>query len=297
MMHTAACGLALLVLVFLVPACTEKTTDKPGDLPEHVTLSELATHGSDGTVTPTTVPLTNAAPMAAPVVNAPPARLVVQMLVLPRNDPRTLIATRSLDAPAFDAELMQRWRDNGFGLGVMDRDRVGLFTANLPPRFSAPVFRMPPSGTYNPLTLVDRLAGIQQVAYVDQAGSPQVLKLIGGEQQLLVRLEAPLDKIGPLRIDLLPHHYGPSPTLIPRNPQSKLLDGTSFDALRLYQPLDPNVIYALWANLPPEEKPDSDAASKPEKPDPQPQSLAQAMLSGTRRNQPVQLVILFGLEK
>ncbi|QNN21463.1 hypothetical protein HED60_03975 [Planctomycetales bacterium ZRK34] len=295
--YTLAIG-AMLLLGACDSAPKQAESDEPAPLTEDVKLSDLRTHSASPHVAP---PLPTV-PKLAPKYDR---RLVMQMLALPEHSPRVAIAAAALEEPSIDAATLARWRANGFGVGSLPVDRVSLFTANLPRAYISPVFRMGVTSTYNPVTLIDRLRGVVRFDYHDAAGGDEAMKFIGGQCQLMVRLEAPLDNVGPLKIDLLPHHYSPETRLLPSATHERALEGSSFDDLRIYQPIEDDHVLVIYLNsptagqTPPEEAENAEAAEKTdEKAEAEkPRTLADAMLRGRNGSRAIQWLVMIGLEQ
>jgi len=224
-------------------------------------------------------------------------RLIIQTLALPPRSPQLAVATASLDEPGIGDKLAAMWRANGFGIGSLPVHRVSLFTANLPRSYVSPLFRMNVASTYNPVTMVERLRGRRWVDYRHADGDTESVELVSGQCQLLTRLEAPIDNVGPLKLDLLPHHYNPATRLIPTEQHNRALDGTSFDDLRIYQPIEPDRVLVIWADTPPADDDKQADARQPQSTLDQPEKLADVMLRGKTGSRSVQWLVMIGLEQ
>jgi len=232
-----------------------------------------------------------------------PRQLFVQMLVFRRPAPRLDVALRMAGAAPIDARTREIWHANGLRVGVLARDRLKLFMANAP-RPLGRVSRQVTSQAYEPFVLVDHVRGVHRVRVMHEAERPRIERLVGGRFQFLMKLGRPLERPDRrLHLDLLPHHYGARPSLLPRLPQQKVMDGTTFDSLRLYEPLpDPEQVLVIWAQLPPLPGSPGGAAAAgsggsattptSNVPSLDPRSLGEAMLSGRRQKTPVQMVLL-----
>lgn len=288
-----------LAATFMLCACEGQVktakTDEPAPLAEDVKLSDLRTHTASLEAPP-------ALPTAPALSAKYDRKLVVQMLALPEHSPRVAIAAAALDEPRLEARTLSAWRANGFGVGALAVDRVSLFTANLPRAYLSPVFRMGVTSTYNPVTLIDRLRGVVRFDYHHAAGGEEAFKFIGGQCQFMLRLEAPLDHVGPLKLDLLPHHYSPQTNLMPTAAYDRALEGDSFDDLRIYQPIDDDHVLVIYLNSPSVaasegEEPAADSTEKPEKSGDHPRTLADAMMRGRNGSRAIQWLVMIGLEQ
>ena len=216
-------------------------------------------------------------------------RFIAQRLVFERDAPRLLLATNMLKDVAVDPVAAANWANNNLHLGRLERNRLPLFLANLPKPLSNDVVRIFNPTIYSPLTLVDRLQGVQRVRLVAPNGRARLVKLVGGEYQLLLKTAPPLDPLlGPAKLEVLPHHFGAAATLLPRG--NGTLDGTSFHDFRLELPIDDDYVWIVWSTLPPEVQETSSASNNPI-------SLGEAMLSGNLRSKPVQAVVIIATER
>ncbi len=316
----------LLLGLILLTACESQQQAAKPDLPK---LGELE---------PATT--TSASPVGEAGTRRAPRRLIVERLLYDRADARVDLALGALDAAPMDESIAAAWAANGFGLGVVDEDRLPLFIANLPRNLGRTNIVVAPTSDYAPLTLVGHVPGGHAVR-VAEAGDarPIARQFIGGQYQLLMKLQPPdaddathdndgdgdgdndgetdapehIDPgPGAWRVDLLPHHFGPRQSLVPRTPQEKVLDGTSFTQLRIEQALRPGRVWVLWgridrealrrrgvseSNADPGAPPPSveqiamDQAAGP----PPPPLLGEAMTTGRRGSQHVRLILLMRL--
>lgn len=247
-------------------------------------------------------------PQSAPVRPSDPQRqLVVQRSIFSRDDARLAMALGLLDPVPLDDATARVWKANGFGVGQIDRNRLTLWTTNLPRAVTTNVYVIAAGPEYSALTLIGKVDAAQRVQVTDTQGQATQHQLIGGQWQMMVNLIPPLVGTGAApRLQLLPHHYGPQVSLLPRTPQEKQFDGTSFSQLSLEHPLPQDKVWVIWADsAEPADRPDTDAAAA-EAPDPdrigitgpRPPAkpthvpLAQAMLTGRRADQRVQIVLL-----
>lgn len=242
MNHRLARSALLLLLLLLLASLTgcppQQSKPAPAAPPPLPKISDLAP--ADPAIAP------------SPDTPAPSWRLGrvdVQVLVYPLDDTRVELALGALTTPSLDAPLLSRWQANGFQIGMIDHDRLILFLANLPRTLGGRTTSIRPSIDYSPVTLIDRVPHMQPVRIVDETGQIQQRQFIGGQYRLMVKLAADLNDQNLTRIDILPHHFGPRDSLLPRTPQEKLLDGTSFTDLRIDQPLDTEHVWVIWGQI------------------------------------------------
>jgi hypothetical protein len=248
------------------------------------------------------------ATQAAPVRPADlQQQLVVQRSIFSRDDARLAMALGLLDPVPLDDATARVWKANGFGIGQIDRNRLTLWTTNLPRPVTTNVYVIATGPEYSALTLIGKVDAAQRIRVTDTQGQTSQHQLIGGQWQMMVNLIPPLVGTGATpRLQLLPHHYGPQVSVLPRTPQEKQFDGTSFSQLSLEHPLPQDKVWVIWADsAQPADAPDAndDAAEAPD-PDrigitgPRPAArpthvpLAQAMLTGRRADHRMQIVLL-----
>lgn len=230
-----------------------------------------------------------------------PRRVRVRLLVFRHPDPRVGRAMDMLE-DGLPEEQQQAWEENGFFVGEVARNRLPLFMANLPRELSHDVFTLHRVNAYWPLTLIDRLRGPQHVEVVnpDEATSDH-RRLVGGKFQMLIKLVPSIDRDRRrVYLDLLPHHRGVRAELLPRSPKDRVLDGRSFDTLRLYEPLSTQRVWVVAADLPLEEEADEDEVGtagdvnvdEPSANEPEHAKLGHAMMHGRHRGKQVQMVLL-----
>ncbi len=253
-------------------------------------------------------------------IAAMPQRIVVRKLVFERADTRVDLLLSSLDDAGASGAVLERWRANGLRLKVLPNDRVALFRANLPRPIGTETMTILPGGHYTPITLIGRLAGGHRVGYINAAGETEPLRFIGGSYQMMVNLHEPGPGEERVTIDLMPHHYGPEPSLIPRPIELKQLDGHAFDALRVDGPAPTGKTWIVWgpmpgslreeAEEPAEAAPNASAeagagllvepnapadAGRDEARAGRLPSLGRAMLAGRRSTTPVRIVLLISV--
>jgi len=260
-----------LAVALLSGGCAEPVKEETTDLP---TLRELAP-GRDNPVLPE--------PAAAPP--PPTHRLLVKRIVFDADDARVDLVLDALAPAEAPRRTLNAWRANGLELRRIPMDGLEMMLANLPRPLNARTIIHQPGPRYAPITLVSKLPPVSRVRLVDQNNRPTTLRLLGGQHRLMVRLED-----GDIRrpdagaaLDLLPHHYGPRKTLLPRQPHEKLLDGTSFDQLRISEPLDERTVWVVWSPLhrtAPERGGGSDEPAQP-RPETTPRFVAAAPMDGS----------------
>jgi hypothetical protein len=289
----SAC-VVLLGSLAVLASCEPKPRTAPApDLP---TLAEIAPrHGAH-----------NPAPDVAGRYRH--VRLAVQRVLFDRDDARVDLLLAALDPPAIGAEALAHWQANGFSLGAIERDRLPLFLANLPRPTGSTVLTLGPGPHYVPVTLVERVSDSHAVRVAEDRDKVHTRRFVGGQYRLLVKLTAGLEDDDPLSVDLVPHHFGPRQSVIPRTPQEKMLDGTIFTDMRIDRPLDPDRVWVIWGQIdrqalgrrttdasgaePDDQAPDvEDIARRQAEPPPPPPMLGEAMTTGRRGRKPVRLVV------
>ncbi len=262
-----------------------------------------------------------------------PLPLVAQLLTVPRDDPRLGLALTMIGNLDLDPALQHLWHRNGLRIGIVKRDSLPLFLANLPKAIDVSVTKMQATATWTPVTLIDKLRGTQRLRAFDATDQPKVLKFVGGEYQMLIKMLPPADAASAPRIQIMPHHYSVTSTLLPRSPEQKVLDGVSFDDLLIAHPISADEIWVITAHIAgpiPAEADDADDTAKPadakseprlaagvtpkpatpaaaatpaetnaetEFSGPRVQPLSQALFTGTRGTKNAQVILLLGLEK
>ncbi len=242
-------------------------------------------------------------------------RMLIERLLFKRDDQRVDFALKLLDTPPFDDESLQLWRANGMAWGRCERDKLPMLMSNLPRPVAKAQYQATAGHAPVPIALSGRLINSQRVRYYEQPGQSRLVKLIGGRYQMLMQLIEPMDPDDPIRLRLLPHHFGPKASLMPRQPAEKMLDGTTFDALALNAKAPDETIWVLWwdggVN---EQETDETNADEPATPTDRTARqartarsvrsvrqvraadtgipLGQALLTGSRNQQPVQVVLL-----
>lgn len=225
-----ACCLLLL-------GCAAPPTEPRAELPQ---LDELA-------------PASDSAVIAQPAALSPTAthRLLIKRIAFDLRDARVDLALEGMPPADLPEPLLARWRANGLDIRRIPLDRLEMVLANLPRPRRTQTIAHRSAGRYAPLTLVSNLPDAHAVRYTDAEGRTRVKKLYGGEHRFMIRLgEGDIRKAetGPA-LDLLPHHYGPRRTLLLRSREERMLDGVSFDALRVNHPIPERTVWAIWSPL------------------------------------------------
>jgi hypothetical protein len=161
--------------------------------------------------------------------------------------------------------------------------------ANVDRPLDSDVIRIQNPDQFAPVDLINQASPSLRFRYVERPGGrSKIIRTTTGSLQMLLRITPPLDpSLGPPRLHIVPHHFSPAQTLVPRLPQEKMLDGTTFSDLQLAPPVSDRHVWIVWADLP------SSAASI-ESGDPV--TLGQAMFTGHRRKTPIQLLLIIGAQ-
>lgn len=233
-------GLIAVALTALVGCDEGKATDGPdttvSDLPK---WSQVRSTRGDAATT-----------------DGPQRRLLAQKLIYTREDGRVDLMLSALGEPhEVPAELRALWRANGMRIAAVPYDRLELLRANLPPARAVHSLTIVPSAYYGPVGLVGRVDQQQVVRYVDTDQQASDRAFVGGQFRFLARLIPPRDPAEPPQLDLLPQHFSPRQTIQVRPLAERLLDGTTFDELRLDHALPPNTAWVIWCDLPAPETP------------------------------------------
>lgn len=216
-------------------------------------------------------------------------RFIAQRMILERDSPRFALATAMLKPVEVDAEAAALWAANNLRIGKLERNRVPLFMANLPKPLSTDVVHIFNPTLYSPLTLIDRNETVQRVRLMATNGRARLIRLVGGQHQLLLKVIPPIDpSLGPAKLRVVPHHEGLGTTLLPgAGAGARTLDNARFQEFQIDLPIDEDHIWVIWAD---------ELAEAATGDDPL-QNLGSAMLSGDLRNDPVQAVVMIATEK
>jgi hypothetical protein len=196
-----------------------------------------------------------------------PWQLVVKMYVLPRDRNLTPAAAGLDDAEIGHAKQLM-WAYNGFRLGSVPTDGLGLFEPLLGRALETNTFTLRNATSYQYIPLTTR------GATVDLATSDSIAqqamehrRFTHGRFRLLLRVDSPKD-VGDLEeptFTILPQYHRAKLSAVVRSPIEKMLDGTLFNDLGLTFPIQPDRAIVLYAKLPPlpkrvESKPKTPAA-------------------------------------
>lgn len=273
----AACGFAILYL-FTMPACEfDQSIDDP-DGPDKVTLVDVAPpeqrNQGQAAAPVTTIKQTDPGETAdAAPVGPERYAITVTRIVFDRPAPRLTLALNTLGPADIDSLAASRWIDNGFGFGQIERSRLALFLANMPKSHGTNRVRHSSPINDTPAVLIERISGRQRIDFVDPDGKPAPIALTRGKMQMLVRLVAnepaeagaDADNTDPgVRLVMVPHHFKPKMTLLPRSPLEKVYDGRVFTELKLNEPAPADVAWVIWADLPEPPAPEPDVVARPE---------------------------------
>lgn len=233
----------------------------------------------------------HASAAVAPLSEVKHRRIISQKLVYPREDGRVDVALSTLDAPeGLSKDVRAIWKANGLHIAELTRDDLKLFKTNLPRTISLETLELLPGAHYGPIDLISRIPARQETRYVDRQGNAQVHRFLGGRYRFLAKMVGSIDGDAQLRLDLLPHHYGPRGSLLVRPIDQKVLDGTTFDELRLLHPMPTDRAWLIWSDPLPTPEPDP---TKPNAPRAiQAPLLGQAMMCGELHGKPVRMVLV-----
>ncbi len=271
------CVAALLCAAALSSPGCDDAKAKPRPLPKLADLEPGVITQSTGAV--------------APLAEVKRRRIISQKLVYPRADGRVDVALSALDEPqGLSQPLLARWRANGLHIAELRREDLGMFKANLPRTVSLETLELMPGKHYGPIDLISRTSRRQPTRYIDRQGNAQVHRFIGGRYRFLAKMVGSIDD-DQLRLDLLPHHYGPRDSLLARPAGEKLLDGTTFDELRLLHPMPENRAWLIWSDPLPIAKPDPNRPIDTTKTIEAP-LLGQSMMCGELHGKPVRMVLV-----
>lgn len=210
-------------------------------------------------------------------------RLMVHRIAFAWGDPQIQVALEALEDVPIDDGMRHTWRRNGLRLSRVDRDQLPLLLANLPEPLWRDVTTMQAVPHYAPIRLVDRVRGVLSVRVVDIDGTATDMRLVRGRLQMQVRVLPPLDDpTDPRVVDLLPHHYGLSTSLVPLSPSDQAFDGQTFNMLHVQQPMTDDKVWLVWAD------PEAISAEVEDGP----QTLGRAMFSARRGTKPVQTMLM-----
>jgi hypothetical protein len=233
-------------------------------------------------------------------------RVLIQRLIFPRDDPKVAFALRLLDPAPIGDKALKVWRENGFELATVDRNRLTMLGANLPQPTGMTIYRVGGGANYSTVPLIGDLPANQRLQLVNAQGESRIERLGRGRYQLLVNLTPSVDGPDtPPTLDLLPQHHRPRASVVPRPHQQQELTGRTFDALHLLSALPEDRVLVLYAR--PDDQAIAEATRVAEPADshdrsmrtarqlPGPLPLGRAMLTGRHDHAPAQIVLLITL--
>ncbi len=237
--------------------------------------------------------------------------------------PRALVEARRIDFP-LNADLEPAWKlanqrvypaltagvwaNNGLRLGVIHRDDIPALEAVLPT--PAGVSKQSLLATGHPLAIAASPSLQRTSVPIDLTIPPYQPNRVWaqkGRLQLLAQIES---RNGLIHLVLTPHHYRREVRLLPTDPLTAELEGTRFHTLATRIPLPPGhlIIVGLYRPpaappLPPAQpnastQPTTQPATQPRNAQPLPPlSLGRYILTGTRRNQELQSLLVIRVEE
>ncbi|MDX1564582.1 MAG: hypothetical protein R3236_04200 [Phycisphaeraceae bacterium] len=247
-----------------------------------------------------------------------PWRLHVEVLLLPREKDLSAAAA-GLDEPDIGHAKRLLWSYNGFAIGQVATDALGLFRPLLGRVVERPQhFILQDATTFQPIPLNRRDVRVNLATSRSLTEKTLETRFFSrGRFQLLLRIDPKRDITELAKDDtftMVPQHHRPKLSALVRTPQQKLLDGTIFEDLKLTLPIRPGRSLVLFPRLPPaarppQNKPKAELQDNPELPGlrtvapttgrvQRPVSLAEAMLSGRlkKTKQAVQAVLILRAE-
>ena len=244
-----------LVLMMLLTGCTAAGRSggvAPGDLP---TLAAVRPPEPEGADMPRN-----------PDLPAPNADATVELLELP-VDASLDAAWARLEADAFPAPARAAWEANGFRVALASPAQMQKAAEALPPTLDRRATRVLATTHPVPVRRTPTLSGAQAVA-VDLTippHAPRVRDVSRGRLQLLMSTHP---AGGGVAVELVPHQYLPRPSLLPRGPLEKELDGEVFEPLTLRAVLGPGqtLVVGRYRPAPPSDPLAAAASERPPSP-------------------------------
>lgn len=211
------------------------------------------------------------------------------------------------------------WRTNGIRVGLLDIGDLRAFFEALPP----PVVtqRTQITATEHPVVL-RRSPYLRGTAMIDLTVPPRTVEEVpvtGGRLQLLAQMRS--EPFGVVSLNLLPHHYLPEVSLLPRGPLAKQLDGRIFEEIGVRLNVASNRLLVIGLHLPEEDAPAPPASPAPDDastvnaqpddappepaekplriedaPDGLPPHLGHALFTASRAGRPVQVLLLIRVQ-
>ncbi len=160
-------------------------------------------------------------------------------------------ARKLLARPPVDLDVLDLWRVNGLFIGMLDKAALSKLMAALPPVDGGEVRRIVgPEGTHALAVSPPLKNRVARITLTRSDGLEHPTTLTGGNMQFLVRLRG----LGGGRslLMLTPHHHYSEPSVIPRLPQAKALDGEIYSDLMLAVTLEPRQVFVIGIDKHPE---------------------------------------------
>lgn len=237
--HGATAWLAIMATaagLLLSSACQSDSSSRADSAlpPRDPTLPKLSQMRSQ--VTPVQPP------PAPPQAQRRRATIRAKRLLVPLNAP-TDTAWAMTDETVLSTLMRGLWHANGLRLGVIPASDVRAFMESLPPILDIENIQIISTDDPAPLLAAPPL---RRPVVVDLTVPPRSVReerIEGGRVQMLVR--SMRDRRGQLYIELIPHHYKPEVSLLPRSPLEKMLDGRVFQELSVQLPVMPGQVIVL----------------------------------------------------
>lgn len=146
-----------------------------------------------------------------------------------RQDADISEAWSLVSSDGLDAEQVKIWRGNALRIGTMDAVTVGQFYDKLPRRNGGAKLQTIGVGRepviFETTPTLERAVEIEALLGSDR---DETIRLPAGRMQLLIDVLVSAEKV---TAGLTPHHHWVSPTLTPRSPEEKAMDGRVFKEL------------------------------------------------------------------
>jgi len=222
------------------------------------------------------------------------ATLLVQAeTIFLRLDADTSELWSFVSTQGLDGERVKLWEKNGLRVGTVDPVSMAQFMAKLPRTGGSKKLNI--GAGREPVVLettpnLPRAVELRALLGIDR---DETIRLPAGRMQLILDV---LLSESAILATLTPHHHWVTPTLEPRTPDEKALDGRVFKELALEADLtDDRLLVVAWRAPEPEkvEAPavdetsdDAGAAGREDTP----ARLGDVLLTGTRAGRPLQLI-------
>ena len=146
-----------------------------------------------------------------------------------RQDADISEAWSLVGSEGLDAHQVKLWHSNALRIGTMDAVTVGQFYEKLPRRTGGAKLQTIGVGhepvVFETAPTLERALEIEALLGVDR---DETVRLPTGRMQLLIDVVVSAEKV---TAGLTPHHHWVSPTLTPRTPEEKAMDGRVFKEL------------------------------------------------------------------